>query len=125
MKKTQTSRRHFIKDATNTLGTMALLSALPINVHCNVECQIRAKGQIQDIAPRIKFEVISIIHSHINSLVEIVLRGGGVFVSFYAKEADLAADFDNRCPHTRVAQSDKEILQDKSIQLVVSGRHSR
>ena len=36
-----------------------------------------------------KFAVIGINHSHINSQVDAVLRGGGELVSVYAKEPDL------------------------------------
>lgn len=98
-----------------------MLSALPVNVHANtVEYADRAIGQMQEVAPRIKFAVIGINHAHINSLVNIVVKGGGVFVSFYAKEADLAADFATKYPQAKVAQSDKEILEDSSIQLIVS-----
>ena len=41
-------------------------------------------------APRIRFAVIGVNHSHINSQVQTVVRGGGQLVSFYAKESDLA-----------------------------------
>jgi hypothetical protein len=36
-------------------------------------------------APRIKFAVIGMNHSHINGQVQTVTRGGGQLVSFYAK----------------------------------------
>jgi predicted dehydrogenase len=49
-----------------------------------------------------------------------VIRGGGQLVSFYAKEPDLAAAFIKRYPDVKQARSEKEILEDKSIQLVVS-----
>ncbi|MEO6001230.1 MAG: Gfo/Idh/MocA family oxidoreductase [Chitinophagaceae bacterium] len=121
MKETKTDRRRFIKDATNTLGGMALLSTLPIIEHADaVKYASGAKAQMQQLAPRIKFAVIGINHGHIHSLIDIVVIGGGVFVSFYAKEAALAADFAKRYPQVKVAQSDKEILEDNSIQLVVS-----
>src|SRR5262249_42970731 len=70
--------------------------------------------------PRIRFAAIGINHSHINSQVEAVIRGGGEFVSFYAKEPDLAAAFTKRFPQARLARSEAEILEDPSIQLVVS-----
>ncbi len=47
-------------------------------------------------------------------------RGGGELVSFYAPEADLAAAFAKRYPQAKQARSEKEILDNKSIQLVVS-----
>ncbi|MBD0365601.1 MAG: Gfo/Idh/MocA family oxidoreductase, partial [Flavisolibacter sp.] len=69
---------------------------------------------------RIKFSVIGINHGHIYSQVEAVARGGGEFVSFYAKEPDLAADFAKRFPQVKQVKDEKEILEDSSIQLVLS-----
>jgi predicted dehydrogenase len=68
----------------------------------------------------IRFAAIGLNHSHINGQVETVIRGGGELVSFYAKEPDLAAAFTKRFPQAKLARSEKEILEDKSIQLVVS-----
>lgn len=72
------------------------------------------------VATRIKFSVIGMNHGHIYGQVEAVQRGGGELVSYYAKEADLMADFKKRHPQAKAAASEKEILDDKSIQLVLS-----
>ncbi|HMF59582.1 MAG TPA: Gfo/Idh/MocA family oxidoreductase, partial [Vicinamibacterales bacterium] len=71
-------------------------------------------------APRIRFAVIGINHSHINSQVEAVQRGGGELVSVYAKEPDLTAAFLKRFPQAKTARSESEILDDTTIQLVLS-----
>jgi predicted dehydrogenase len=70
--------------------------------------------------PRIRFSVIGLNHGHINSQTRAVERGGGELVSFYAKEPDLVAAFTKAFPHAKLAGSQKEILEDKSIQLIVS-----
>jgi predicted dehydrogenase len=70
--------------------------------------------------PRIRFSVIGLNHGHINGQTRAVLGGGGELVSFYAKEPDLAAAFSKQFPQARLARSEKEILEDRSIQLVVS-----
>jgi predicted dehydrogenase len=70
--------------------------------------------------PRIKFSVININHSHIYGMIEAVTRGGGQLVSFYAKEPDLVAAFQKRYPEAKLAKDKKEILDDKSIQVVLS-----
>lgn len=70
--------------------------------------------------PRIRFAVIGINHSHINSQVGAVLRGGGELVWLYAKEPDLVKDFRTRFPQVKIARSEDEVLQDASIQLVLS-----
>ncbi|HEX4947408.1 MAG TPA: Gfo/Idh/MocA family oxidoreductase [Blastocatellia bacterium] len=72
------------------------------------------------VAPRIRFSVIGLNHGHINGQTNAVLRGGGELVSFYAKEPKLIADFQQRFPQAKLARSEQEILEDKTIQLVVS-----
>jgi predicted dehydrogenase len=70
--------------------------------------------------PRIRFAVIGLNHSHINSQTQAVLRGGGELVAVSAKEPDLLAAFVKRFPQAKTARSEQEILEDASIQLVVS-----
>jgi len=70
--------------------------------------------------PRIRFSVIGLNHGHINNQTNVVLNGGGELVWFYAKEPELAADFLKRFPQAKLARSEKEILEDRSIQLIVS-----
>lgn len=70
--------------------------------------------------PRIRFSVININHNHIYGMVDAVTRGGGLLVSFYAKEANLVAEFGKRYPQAKLAGSQQEILEDNSIQLIMS-----
>jgi predicted dehydrogenase len=71
-------------------------------------------------APRIRFAAIGLNHGHIYGQVDAVIRGGGALARFYAKEPDLAAAFARRYPDATQASSEREILEDPSIQLVVS-----
>ncbi|MBA2762806.1 MAG: Gfo/Idh/MocA family oxidoreductase, partial [Segetibacter sp.] len=125
MKETQFNRRKFIKDTATTAAGIAGLSALSKNAFAELETSkplinVDDNSAKYKAEPRINFSVIGINHAHINSQVEAVLRGGGRFVSFYAKEPDLAAAFAKRFPQAKLAGSEKEILEDKSIQLVLS-----
>jgi predicted dehydrogenase len=70
--------------------------------------------------PRLKFAVIGLNHYHIYSQIEAAQRGGGELVSFYAKEADLAAEFQKRFPQVKLVREENEILDDSSIELVLS-----
>ncbi len=88
---------------------MALLSALPK----------RSLAGFRD-EPRIRFSVININHNHIYGMTDAVTRGGGQLVSFYAKEPDLVAAFSKHYPQAKLAGSEKEILEDNSIQLILS-----
>jgi predicted dehydrogenase len=72
------------------------------------------------MAPRIRFSVISINHGHIYGMVNAVIKGGGELVAVYAMEPDLLAAFTKAFPQAKVANSAKEILEDKSIQVIMS-----
>jgi predicted dehydrogenase len=71
-------------------------------------------------APKIKFGVVGLNHGHIYGQVSAVQRGGGELVSMYAKEPELVAAFVKRHPNVKVARSEAEVLEDQSLQLVVS-----
>lgn len=111
MKESQPNRRKFIKASANTAAGVAAMSALPVK---NIGAQEVAK------APRIKFSAIGLNHGHIYGQVGAVERGGGELVSFFATEPDLIAAFSKRFPRAKLARDEKEILEDRSIQLVVS-----
>lgn len=122
MDKSSFNRRRFIKNAAATAGGLAFLPAIPKATEAGSR-YISAGQETSryDAAPaRIKFGVIGINHGHINSQVEAVIRGGGEFVSFYAKEPDLAASFSTRYPQAKRASGEKEILEDKSVHLILS-----
>jgi predicted dehydrogenase len=69
---------------------------------------------------RIKFAAIGLNHGHIYGQTEAVIRGGGELVWVHAKEPELVAAYQKRFPQARLARSEKEVLEDGSIQLVVS-----
>ncbi len=99
-------RRDFLKTTAASAAGLTVNSLLSHNACAN--------------APRIRFGVIGLNHGHINGQTRAVIRGGGELVSFYAKEPDLAAAFAKQFPQAKQARSEAEILEDKSIQLVVS-----
>lgn len=120
MRESQENRRKFIKNSVGTAAGLLMIPALPSETLATVLPETLTEKKVENVAGRIKFSVIGINHSHIYGQVEAVVRGGGELVSFYAKEADLASAFTKRYPNVKLAQSEKEILDDKSIQLVLS-----
>lgn len=127
MKASEVNRRKFIKDAATKAAGIVVLSSLyhealaaPGHLHVNPVIDKAEDSKKCQATPRIRFAVIGINHGHINAMVEAVTRGGGQFVSFYAKEPDLASDFSKKFPQAKMAGSEKEILEDKSIQLILS-----
>src|SRR5262245_17472010 len=71
-------------------------------------------------ASRIRFAVIGVNHSHIYGQVDAVVRGGGELVAFHANEPELAAEFARQHPNARQVSDERAILEDSSIQLVLS-----
>jgi predicted dehydrogenase len=108
MKNKSLNRRTFLNTAAAASGVM-IFSSLPKKT---------IAAPVAD--PRMKFSVININHNHIYGMTDAVTRGGGQLVSFYAKEPDLVAAFAKRYPQAKQAASEKEILEDPSIQLVLS-----
>ena len=71
-------------------------------------------------ATPVRFSVIGLNHGHIYGQSEAIIRNGAQLVSFYAKEPELVTAFSKRYPDAKLARSEKEILEDSSIQLIVS-----
>jgi predicted dehydrogenase len=111
-------RREFLR---SSLGTAAVAAAwTEVAGRTVVEAQEKPKPSAPPGPARIRFAAIGLNHGHINGQCEAVIRGGGELVSFFAKEPDLAAAVTKRFPQAKLARSEREILEDKSIQLVVS-----
>jgi predicted dehydrogenase len=68
----------------------------------------------------IRFAAIGLNHNHIYGQVDAVLRGGGVLVSFHAPEDELAAPFAERFPQAKRVAERRAILEDTTIDLVVT-----
>jgi predicted dehydrogenase len=120
-------RREFLRSSITTVAGLAWASAPPERVSASrshldsmAETASPQSGEQRANASRIRFAAIGLNHGHIYGQVESVLHGGGELVSFFAKEADLASAFTKRYPQAKLAGSEREILDDPSIQLVVS-----
>ena len=69
---------------------------------------------------RIRFSAIGLDHAHIYGMSAAVKRGGGELVSFYAKDQKQIDAFQKQFPEAKLARSEDEIIDDKSIQLVAA-----
>jgi len=76
--------------------------------------------QMKTSEQSIRFSVCGMSHDHIYGMVGAILRGGGVLVSAYGAEPDKAAAFHKRFPEAKMVSSEREIIDDPSIQLVLS-----
>jgi predicted dehydrogenase len=116
-------RRMFLK----AVGSAGLFAALPEAAAFGAE----RRGVVHEIAvpsqdaatrPKysVKFAVAGMSHDHIYGMVGAMLRGGGELVSVYAAEPERGEEFRKRFPQAKKAESVEEILNDPSIQLVLS-----
>jgi len=127
MKIPEFDRRKFIKGSAVVAG-LGLLAGLPKETLAayehlpNKTIYTNPEGNIiaNPIAPKIRFGVININHSHIYGMVDSIIRGGGELVSFYAKEPDLAAAFSKKYPQVKLAAGENQVLEDPSIQVILS-----
>ena len=69
---------------------------------------------------KVRFSVIGLNHGHIYGQVNLMLRAGAELVSFYAPEPDLVSAYGKAFPGIPLARSGQEILDDPTIQMVVS-----
>jgi predicted dehydrogenase len=70
--------------------------------------------------PTLRFSAIGLNHNHIYGQTNLLLRAGAELVSFYAPEPDLAAQYSQAYAQARPTQSAQEILDDPTLQLVIS-----
>jgi predicted dehydrogenase len=71
-------------------------------------------------SPAIRFAAIGLNHGHIFGQTNLLLRAGAELVAYYAIEPDLAAAYGQNYPQARLTASPAEILEDETIQLVIS-----
>jgi predicted dehydrogenase len=117
-------RRSFLK----TMGAAGMLSALPevaFGLHSgesSVVTEIAQPESSTGAQPKhsIRFGVIGLDHAHIMGITAAVIRGGGELAAFYSMLPSAIANFQKVYPNARLANSEDEILNDPSIQLVAS-----
>ncbi len=121
---TPPNRRSFIKHSLQAAAGIAAASLPEVVVggahHVRTPIESAKKMNTSSSAETLRFSVIGINHGHIHSQIDALVRNGGQLISFYAKEADLASTFSKRYPQAKQAGSEKEILEDSSIPLIVS-----
>ena len=122
-------RRAFLKGAAGgMLGSAGVLSGLSGAAFGmepgdpRVVYEVAEPGQVAAEKPKysIKFAVCGMSHDHIYGMVGAIQRGGGVLVAAYGAEPDKVAGFTKRFPQVKMVKSEAEILDDPSIQLVLT-----
>ena len=125
-------RREFLKQAglSGLFGSAAIMAGLPESA----AAMAGARGSVIEdavIAPaqadeppkyHIKFAVCGMSHDHIYGMIGAVQRGGGEMVAAWAGEDDKIVAFKKHFPDVKIVQTQDEILNDPSIQLVLSSQ---
>jgi len=105
------------------LGVAALLPALPQGaLGANVVHETLSVTPEVSGSPKhsIRFAVCGMSHDHIYGMVGALQRGGGELVAAFGEEPDKLAAFTRRFPEVKQVKTIEEILNDESIQLVLS-----
>ena len=99
------------------LGSAALMAAM---TPANAQTETLAPAPQEAPRHHIRFGVCGISHDHLHGMIGAVQRGGGELVSYWGAEPDKLAVFAKRYPNAKAARSQDEVLQDASLQLVMS-----
>lgn len=123
------NRRNFLRNSLASVTGLAATTMLPTDLfanglhHTNRPEEITVKPGNRTVPKEtIRFSVIGLNHGHIYGMVDALIDGGGVLVAVYSREPELLPGFTKRYPNVKVAKSEDEIIEDNSIQLVVSAR---
>lgn len=138
MKRKMTPRREFLKQAgwfgsaamsgavMTTLPTAFPESAMAFGgagaARPVIEDAVNAAAQEETPKYHIKFAVCGMSHDHIYGMIGAVQRGGGEMVAAWSGEDDKLAAFRKHFPDVKIAATQEEILNDPSIQLVLSSQ---
>lgn len=123
-----TDRRDFLKQA-GLMGSIAMLAGSPSagalasggGITSVVEDSVALQAE-ETPKYHIKFAVCGMSHDHIYGMVGAIQRGGGEMVAAWGGEADKLANFTKRFPSVKMVKTQDEILNDPSIQLVLSSQ---
>jgi predicted dehydrogenase len=110
-----TDRRTFLQSA-GLAGIASAVSAAALAQ--GTAAPEKARSEAPASKHSIRFSVIGLDHAHIYSMTAAVQRGGGKLVAVHGSDPKQIADFRAKFGDVKVARSEDEILQDKSIQLI-------
>ena len=115
-------RRAFLQ----TMSSAGLLTAMP-EAALAAQSSVGPAVEVAQPTPltakyTVRFAVCGMSHDHIYGMIGAMQRGGGIMVAAYASEPDKLATFRKRFPDVKIVSSEQQILDDPSIQVVLSSR---
>jgi predicted dehydrogenase len=128
MKIESAGRRNFLRQA-GLMGSIAMMAGLPEGALAAtrmsgsaVESAIAPAQTDQAPQHHIKFAVCGVSHDHIYGMVGAVQRGGGELVAAWGGEEDKLAGFTRRFPSAKIVKTQEEVLEDPSVQLILTSQ---
>ena len=131
MNPTGTARREFLRRA-GWFGGAAVMAGVPERTMAMAGIDGGGAGAVESLAlpqqqaelprHRIRYGVCSMSHDHIYGMMAAIDRGGGELAAAWCGEADKLAAFKKLYPDVRIVTTQEEILEDPSIQLVLSSQ---
>src|ERR1017187_441523 len=123
-----TGRRDFLQQAGWT-ASVALMTGLPRGARASgaglgpviEDAGLPAQPEAAPMH-HIKFAVCGMTHDHIYGMAGAIQRGGGELVAAWGGEEDKVATFTKRFPNVKIVKTQDEILNDPSVQLVLSSQ---
>jgi predicted dehydrogenase len=119
-----TDRRDFLKRA-GAMGSIAMMAGLPEFAGASagrVREETLAQQEQEPPKYHIKFGVCGVSHDHIYGMIGAIQRGGGELVAAWCGEDDKLAAFIKRYPGVKIVRTQEEIIEDPSLQLVLSSQ---
>jgi len=123
-----TGRRDFLKQ-TGLMGSVAMMAGVPagamaLGAERGHAIEHAVLPQQADEAPKyhINFAVCGMSHDHIYGMIGAIQRGGGQMVAAWGGEDDKLAAFTKRFPGVKIVKTQDEILNDPTVQLVLSSQ---
>jgi len=117
MANSTSKRRIFLRETAAAAGLLMLPS---LSRGITASERVKPLHPVPKQGPPLRFAVVGMNHGHIYGQTDAIIRGGGQLVSCYAQEKDLLDAFTRRHPSVKIASGEQEILEDPSIQLVLS-----
>jgi predicted dehydrogenase len=112
-------RREFLRSA-GLAGVMSSMAPGAFAQSGAFTVETADSKPVEKPAHSIRFAVIGMDHAHIFSMTAAVKRGGGELVSMYATDPKQLENFRKQFGDVKLASGEDEILNDKSIQLILS-----
>ena len=128
-----TQRREFLKQAglmSSTLmgagGSGAMMALLPEGAAAvggrKILAEVLPAQAVEPPKYHIRFAVCGMSHDHVLGMIGAVQRGGGELVAAWGGEEDKLAAFRKRYPDVKIVKTQEEVLDDPTVQLVLTSQ---